>query len=100
MEIMSSPAVGQARSRISVAHRPSPAIDAGQTIVCLPTYNEAPNIEGLIAAIRRSLPHATVLVVDDGVNCGQIPQRITCSRVAPTLVVASTGPGSIVSRVS
>ncbi|TME44923.1 MAG: polyprenol monophosphomannose synthase [Chloroflexi bacterium] len=78
MEIMSSPAVGQARSRISVAHRPSPAIDAGQTIVCLPTYNEAPNIEGLIAAILRSLPNATVLVVDDGSpdHTGEIVQEV------------------------
>ena len=78
MEITSGPTVGQASSRIAVADRLSPAIDAGQTIVCLPTYNEAPNVEGLIAAISRCLPNATVLVVDDGSpdHTGEIVQAI------------------------
>ena len=35
-------------------------------LVCLPTYNEAENIVGLIAAVRRALPQAGVLVIDDG----------------------------------
>jgi len=34
--------------------------------VCLPTYNEAENIVRLIAAVRRALPQAGVLVIDDG----------------------------------
>jgi dolichol-phosphate mannosyltransferase len=34
-------------------------------LVCLPTYNEAENILPLIAAVRRSLPEAGVLVIDD-----------------------------------
>jgi dolichol-phosphate mannosyltransferase len=35
-------------------------------LVCLPTYNEAENIVRLIAAVRRALPQAGVLVIDDG----------------------------------
>lgn len=35
-------------------------------LVCLPTYNEAENIVRLIAAVRRALPEAGVLVIDDG----------------------------------
>lgn len=34
-------------------------------LVCLPTYNEAENILPLLAAVRRSLPQAGVLVIDD-----------------------------------
>ena len=34
--------------------------------VVVPTYNEACNIETLVAAVRRVLPDARVLVVDDG----------------------------------
>ncbi len=34
-------------------------------VVFLPTYNEAPNLERLVREIRRIVPEATVLVVDD-----------------------------------
>jgi dolichol-phosphate mannosyltransferase len=34
--------------------------------VVVPTYNEADNIETLVAAVRRIMPSAQVLVVDDG----------------------------------
>ncbi len=34
-------------------------------LVCLPTYNEAENIERLISAIRLAVPQAWVLVIDD-----------------------------------
>ena len=34
--------------------------------VVVPTYNEAGNIETIVAAVRRVLPSAQVLVVDDG----------------------------------
>ncbi len=34
--------------------------------VVLPTYNEAENVEPMVAAILEALPDATVLVVDDG----------------------------------
>ena len=35
------------------------------TLIVVPTYNEADNVEPLLASIRRALPHAHVLVVDD-----------------------------------
>jgi glycosyltransferase involved in cell wall biosynthesis len=34
-------------------------------LVCLPTYNEADNIVRLLPAVRRALPQAGVLVIDD-----------------------------------
>src|SRR4051812_3959932 len=37
-----------------------------RTLVVVPTYDEAPNIEDLLAAIRAAIPAADVLVVDDG----------------------------------
>ncbi len=40
-------------------------VDYSDTLVILPTYNEAANIVPLIKAIRAALPGATVLVVDD-----------------------------------
>ena len=36
-----------------------------RTVVVLPTYNERENVAALLAAVRRSLPDADVLVVDD-----------------------------------
>ncbi|MEA2169300.1 MAG: dolichol-phosphate mannosyltransferase, partial [Solirubrobacteraceae bacterium] len=33
--------------------------------IVLPTYNEAANIEPVIAAARAALPEARILVVDD-----------------------------------
>jgi dolichol-phosphate mannosyltransferase len=37
-----------------------------RTLVVLPTYNEAENIEHVLTRIRAALPHDGVLVVDDG----------------------------------
>jgi len=34
-------------------------------VIFVPTYNEAPNLERLVGEIRRILPEATILVVDD-----------------------------------
>ena len=35
-------------------------------LVVLPTYNEALNIEEVIEKVRAAVPHAQILVVDDG----------------------------------
>lgn len=35
------------------------------TLVCIPTYNELDNIEGIVAAVLESVPEAHVLVIDD-----------------------------------
>jgi dolichol-phosphate mannosyltransferase len=37
-----------------------------RTLVVLPTFNEAENIEEVLQRLRRALPDCTVLVVDDG----------------------------------
>ena len=37
-----------------------------ETLVVLPTYNEAENIEVVVAKVRGALPAASILVVDDG----------------------------------
>jgi dolichol-phosphate mannosyltransferase len=36
------------------------------TLICMPTYNEAGNIERIVAAIHEVVPHVHVLVIDDG----------------------------------
>jgi len=37
-----------------------------RALVCIPTYNEAPNIERVLRRVRDAVPDATVLVIDDG----------------------------------
>src|SRR5918999_5712748 len=39
---------------------------AGPAWIVVPTYNEADNLEPLVAALRETVPEARVLVVDDG----------------------------------
>jgi glycosyltransferase involved in cell wall biosynthesis len=51
-------AAGKARAEDAVA--------AGKLLVIIPAYNEAGRVGGVIADVRRELPHADVLVVDDG----------------------------------
>jgi dolichol-phosphate mannosyltransferase len=36
-----------------------------RAIVVVPTYNEAPNLEGLVAAVHRACPSLEILIVDD-----------------------------------
>jgi len=43
----------------------TPGPDGAATWIVLPTYDEAENLPGIVAAIRSALPEATVLVVDD-----------------------------------
>ncbi len=40
-------------------------LDAVRVLVVLPTYNESSNIARILEAVRRSLPEANILVVDD-----------------------------------
>ncbi|WP_354700965.1 Undecaprenyl-phosphate mannosyltransferase [Paraconexibacter sp. AEG42_29] len=47
--------------------RTAATTDAGRVIVCLPTYDEAANIEPMLAGLAHALgPDASVLVIDDG----------------------------------
>ena len=37
-----------------------------RTLVVLPTYNEILNVEPMLRTLRKVVPHADILVVDDG----------------------------------
>jgi dolichol-phosphate mannosyltransferase len=37
-----------------------------RALVCIPTYNEAPNIERVLSRVRAAAPDVTILVIDDG----------------------------------
>ena len=37
-----------------------------RTLIVLPTYNEAENIDGVLRRVRRAVPEADMLVIDDG----------------------------------
>lgn len=39
--------------------------DLGRVLVCIPTYNEALNVESIVARVRAAVPEADVLVADD-----------------------------------
>ena len=41
------------------------ASHTGEVLVIIPTFNEAQNIESIVSRLRRSVPEAHVLVVDD-----------------------------------
>src|SRR4051812_27619240 len=44
--------------------------DAGRTLIVLPAFNERDSLPGVIDEIRRHVPDADVLVVDDGSTDG------------------------------
>jgi len=58
--------MSQARFTYGATSAPLYARSARYCLVVVPTYNEAPNIERLIAAILEQGPQFDVLVVDDG----------------------------------
>jgi dolichol-phosphate mannosyltransferase len=47
-----------------------------RTLVVLPTYNEILNVESMLRALRNAVPHANVLVVDDGSPDGTAKKAI------------------------
>jgi len=63
-------------------------------LVCLPTYNEAQNIVTLINAVRRALPQAGVLVIDDGSPDGTADLVRGAAMVDPELFILSR-PGKL-----
>ncbi|HEY4013332.1 MAG TPA: polyprenol monophosphomannose synthase [Polyangiaceae bacterium] len=52
-----------------------------RTLIITPTYNEAENLPRFVAAVRTALPHADLLVVDDGSpdGTGRIADEIAAS---------------------
>lgn len=55
--------------------------DLGRVLVVIPTYNEAENLEPLLGRLRKAVPEADVLVVDDGSpdGTGAIADRIAAA---------------------
>ena len=53
----------------------------GRAVVVIPTYNEAENIAWIVTRVRRALPQADVLVVDDGSpdGTGRIAEEIAAA---------------------
>ena len=47
---------------------PSPGLD--RTLVCIPTFNEAENILGLLRAVQVAAPQSRVMVIDDASQDG------------------------------
>jgi len=60
-------------------HRPSDRFgDLGRILVVVPTYNERDNLESIVARLRRDVPEASVLIVDDNSpdGTGRIADRL------------------------
>ena len=55
--------------------------DLGRVLVVIPTYNEAENLQPVVARLRASVPEADVLVVDDGSpdGTGDIADRLAAA---------------------
>jgi len=62
--IQAGPASEQRLVQTGLRACPPPALGAGALIV-IPTYNERPNLEALVAAVLRAAPAAHLLIVDD-----------------------------------
>ena len=56
----------------------------GPAWIVVPTYNEAANLEPLLAGVRASAPDARVLVVDDGSpdGTGEIAERLAAENAS------------------
>jgi dolichol-phosphate mannosyltransferase len=63
------------------AARPVSDHDDPRILVCIPTYNEALNIEGIVARLRSAVPAAEVLIVDDNSpdGTGDIADRMAAA---------------------
>jgi dolichol-phosphate mannosyltransferase len=67
---------------------PAPSPQADAVWVILPTYNEAENLERIVAAILEQLPESHVLIVDDNSpdGTGQLADRLVESEEAVTVL--------------
>jgi dolichol-phosphate mannosyltransferase len=53
--------------------------NGGEVLVVVPTYNECENVESIVHRIREAVPHAHVLIVDDGSpdGTGEVANRLS-----------------------
>jgi dolichol-phosphate mannosyltransferase len=60
----------------------------GRTVMVVPTYNEADNLAWIIERLRRAVPEADVLVVDDGSpdGTGEVAERLAATDPAVRVV--------------
>jgi dolichol-phosphate mannosyltransferase len=69
-----------------------------RTLVVMPTYNEAESIRGMVDRVRRSVPEADLLIIDDGSpdGTGTIADDLSASddRVSVRHRAAKSGLGS------
>jgi dolichol-phosphate mannosyltransferase len=72
--------------------------DVGRVCVCIPTYNEAENIESIVRRARAAVPDAQVLILDDSSpdGTGEIADRLAAAdtRVAVVHRAAKQGLGA------
>jgi len=69
-----------------------PLLRTDDVLVVIPTYNEALTIETVLLGIRQALPHASVLVVDDGSPDG------TADLVETLALDPAVGPVAVLRR--
>jgi len=64
-----------------------------KTVIVVPTYNEKENLPELEAALRAAVPHAHLLVVDDGSpdGTGEIADRLAAARPGTMFVLHRAG---------
>lgn len=55
-----------------------PGTPLGRVLVCIPTFNEADNIAGVVARLRRAVPDADLVIADDASpdGTGEIVDRL------------------------
>jgi glycosyltransferase involved in cell wall biosynthesis len=56
----------RAALRLSVVRQPRGAIRPGSLLVVVPAFNEASNLPRVVSDLRRAIPEADVLIVNDG----------------------------------
>jgi len=60
---------------------PSPLVNAGDVLIVIPTYNEAENLEKIVARVHAIMPSAHILIIDDNSpdGTGVIADRLAAS---------------------
>ena len=78
---------------MNAEHFPGP--NRPRAWIVIPTYNERENVERLVAAVRASVPDASILIVDDGSpdGTGQLADLLASADEAVHVLHRSTKDG-------